>query len=103
MAKKICNNGHKYSGEKCPYCPGGEKHRCKTRLFGTTIRETVTVLQSVGKKDMADKSIKREQRIILCRMLFSLAMLAISIIFYIKGDKGTATGLIGTITGYWLK
>jgi hypothetical protein len=104
MAQKTCSNGHKYTGDKCPYCPGiGPKLRLhKTRLFGTTIRETIDVLKQKPSQRQ-DATAAHDRKVILCRIAVSVAGLVFAAIFFTGEDHGTATGLVGTVIGYWLK
>jgi hypothetical protein len=106
MAQKICSNGHKHTGDKCPYCPGTDPklRPHKTRLFGTTIRETVDVFKTARKTEKPDKNVWRERKIILCRTAISLAVLVAAVVFVVMEEqRGTGIGLIGTVIGYWLK
>jgi hypothetical protein len=103
MTTKICKNGHKYSGKKCPYCPNGDRpgKPHKTRLFGTTIRETVEILKPA---DKANKTVQRDRRVIFTRVAVSVVVLVAAVVFVISEEsRGTGIGLFGTIIGYWLK
>jgi hypothetical protein len=106
MNKKICKNGHSYKGEKCPYCPDGGRpgKPHKTRLFGTTIRETIDVLKPVRISVTADKTAKRDRKIIFTRVAISTIVLVAAVIFAVTEEqRGTGIGLFGTVIGYWLK
>ena len=103
MTKKSCPNGHKYTGEKCPYCPGGERQRRKTRVFGTTIRETVEAFKSVASSEKAQKISLRERNVILVRTVATLILAGVAVYFFIQGKQDVSCGLGGSIVGYWLK
>ena len=111
MAKKTCLNGHQYTGDKCPYCPGPEnlnkKIQPKPRMFGTTIREMLDVLKPAHASKQADAAVlKRDRNIILFRMVVSAAVIAAAAVcVFVFTEKHTSTGigLFGTVIGYWLK
>ncbi|MDR1169692.1 MAG: hypothetical protein LBK97_02530 [Prevotellaceae bacterium] len=106
MAKKKCSKGHEYRGDKCPYCPGTDPklRPHKTRLFGTTIRETIDILKHKPSKQQKDTVAAHNRKIIRIRIAVSLAGLVFAAIFFLTTEeKGTAIGLVGTVTGYWLK
>ena len=105
MTKKICNNGHRYSGEECPYCPGsGPKKPHKTQLFGTTVRETVEILKFARNADRKDKTAQHNRIIIFTRVAVSMVMIVVATLFVVTEEQhGTGIGLFGTVIGYWLK
>jgi hypothetical protein len=101
MATKRCKNGHKYKGDKCPYCPNPNKR--KIRIFGTTIRETIDTLKPVHSSDKSEKISKQEKYLVLIRTGASLALCIIAIFCLFNGKDEVSIGLGGTIIGYWLK
>jgi len=105
MAKKICTNGHKYTGDKCPYCPDSEKPRIKpkTRLFGTTIRETVAVFKPASSSEQPQKISAKERNVIVFRTIASLTLAGVAVFFFTQGKQDVGFGLGGSIVGYWLK
>jgi hypothetical protein len=106
MATKICKNGHKYKGDKCPHCPSGRTKRTgeiKTRIFGTTIRETIDAFKPVYSSDKSEKISKQEKYLVLIRTGASLALCIIAIFCLFNGKDEVSIGLGGTIIGYWLK
>jgi hypothetical protein len=104
MATKTCRNGHKYKGNTCPHCPNpNPDERRKPKVFGTTIQETIDALKPARLSKQTDKTVKQNRKIILFRLMISVAILVIAGVFFTTEEKGTATGLIGTVIGYWLK
>ena len=104
MPKKICANGYKYTGNKCPFCPGSNpKRREKARVFGTTIRETVEVFKSVSSTEKSQKISSKERNIILFRIAASLVLACVAIYFFTQRKQDVSFGLGGSVVGYWLK
>ena len=101
--QKTCPNGHKYTGNKCPYCPGGEWQRRKTKVFGTTIRETVEVFKSACSSEKSQKISVRERNVVIFRTVASLVLAGVAIYFFTHGKQDVSFGLGGSILGYWLK
>ncbi|MDR1348825.1 MAG: hypothetical protein LBJ63_10475 [Prevotellaceae bacterium] len=104
MAKKKCSNGHEYTGSKCPYCPSTyPRPTQKTRLFGTTIRETGQVFRSIVLSDKSQTVSAKEKNVILIRTIASLALAVVAIYFFAHEKQDVGFGLGGSILGYWLK
>ena len=107
MSAKICPNGHKYTGDRCFHCPDPDfelkRPVRKTRMFGTTIRETVEILQAVGSPKKAQRISVRERNIIYLRTIASLVLAGVAVYFFTQGKQDVGFGLGGSIVGYWLK
>jgi hypothetical protein len=108
MAKKTCPNGHQYTSDKCPYCPDPDnprkKKQQKTRLFGTTIRETLDEFKPAHASKQDDiKVLKHDRKIILFRVAVSAAVLVTAIVCVSTKEQSAGIGLFGTLIGYWLK
>ncbi|MDR0233169.1 MAG: hypothetical protein LBI82_13805 [Dysgonamonadaceae bacterium] len=101
---KICSKGHKYTGDKCPHCPGANLRPVhKTRLFGTTIRETGKVFQSIVSSNKSQTVSTKEKNVILIRTIASLTLAVVAIYFFTHEKQDVGFGLGGSILGYWLK
>ena len=104
MKKKVCENGHQYTGDQCPYCPNPNEDKIlKNRIFGTTIRETIYSLNQINQPKGINEMFRKNRKIVFLRIIISFLVFIAAFVFLLEGDKGTGTGLLGTVVGYWLK
>ncbi len=76
-----------------------------TKLFGTTIKETIDAFKPAHLGKTSNRSTKNDRIITYSRIAISIILLFAATFLFIKDNDSSKVGaaIFGTIMGYWLK
>jgi hypothetical protein len=78
--------------------------KLNVKLFGTTIQETLKVL--AGAAGGPRKVTRTDQIVVIARMAISLLFILVGAYFVVADthqSQSIGAGILGAVTGYWLK